>query len=167
MKGGVHKEYLALVAGAVTGERGRIALPIGDDDDSVIYVKRVAGVGQPSLTEWQVEWRAPDPSTGSGQARTLLRLFPRTGRRHQLRVHLAAIGHPILGDILYGRPDGHYLELVKSGVDSRARDHGPRRQLLHCARLEFTDPAAKETVVVEAPLPEDFREWMTGEGPAA
>ena len=161
MNGGVHKEYLALVRGVVEADRGQIALPIGDDDSSAIYVKRSARAGhegpdapdsQAALTEWQVESRLSD--------RTLLRLFPRTGRRHQLRVHLAAIGHAILGDILYGRPDGHYLNLVRGAGDERDKDGGPKRQLLHCARLEFADPTSGDAVTVDAPLPADFGEWM-------
>lgn len=153
MRGKVHKEYLALVRGAIEGERGRIQLPVGNDERSSIYVKRAAGVGQPSLTEWAVEARVPGG--------TLLRLYPRTGRRHQLRVHLAAIGHPILGDILYGGPEEHYLDLVRGAGDARDRDGGPTRQLLHCARLQFADPGGDgSSTRVDAPLPEDFLPWM-------
>jgi len=89
-------------------------------------------------------------------ASTLLRLFPETGRRHQLRVHLAAIGHPILGDALYGRPDADYLDLVAGRRDARREDAAPPRQLLHCARLLFPDPAEEGTIEVVAPLPPDF-----------
>jgi len=150
MNGEVHKEYLALVSGVVPQERGRISLPIGDDEDSRVYVRRAAGHGQSALTDWQVERRFDD--------RTLLRLLPATGRRHQIRVHLAAIGHPILGDILYGRPDEDYLDLVSGVRDARQEEDGPRRQLLHCARLVFPDPAgeAGPPVEVAAPLPVDF-----------
>ena len=148
MRGEVHKEYLALVDGTPSGERGRIALPIGDALGSQIYLKLEAGHGKPSITDWQVEARFGD--------RTLLRLFPRTGRRHQLRVHLAAIGHPILGDLLYGRPEADYLALVRGEGDPRLSDGGPARQLLHCARMVFRDPRGDVTVQVEAPLPADF-----------
>ncbi len=147
-RGDVHKEYLALVAGRIEGDRGSITLPIGDARDSRVYVRREAGAGQPAQTAWHVERRFPD--------RTLLRLFPRTGRRHQIRVHLAAIGHPILGDILYGRPDRDYLDLVGGGRDARREEGGPLRQLLHCARLRFPDPAGSGTLEVNAPLPADF-----------
>ena len=150
MSGEVHKEYLALVSGVVPQERGRIRLPIGDDEDSRVYVRRAAGHGQDALTDWRVERRFDD--------RTLLRLLPATGRRHQIRVHLAAIGHPILGDILYGRPDEDYLDLVSGVRDARQEEDGPGRQLLHCARLVFPDPAAEAGLPVEvaAPLPVDF-----------
>lgn len=149
MRGVVHKEYLALVAGALAGDEGTIDSPIGDDTDSKIFLKLRAGVGKPSRTDWRVERRWADS--------TLVRLFPRTGRRHQLRVHLASVGHPILGDILYGRPDEHYLRMVQGRGDVRHEDDGPTRQLLHCARLVFPDPSGEGQVEVVAGLPDDFR----------
>lgn len=148
MREEVHKEYLALVTGRVEGERGRIDLPIGDAQGSRIYLKLEAGRGKPALTDWRVERRFED--------RTLLRLCPRTGRRHQLRVHLAAVGHPVLGDILYGRPEGDYLAMVRGEGDARRGASGPRRHLLHCALLRFPDPAGGETREVRSPLPLDF-----------
>jgi 23S rRNA pseudouridine1911/1915/1917 synthase len=149
MRGQVHKEYLAIVEGVIGEDRGRIELPIGEAVDSSVYTKRQAGHGQPSLTEWRVEQRLAD--------RSLVRLFPRTGRRHQLRVHLAAIGHVIRGDLLYGRDERDYLDLVRGAGDARLRDGGPARQLLHCARIVFPDPAGRGELDVAAPLPRDFR----------
>lgn len=147
MNGQVHKEYLALVAGEVPEDQGRIELEIGPARDSRVYLRQEAGHGKSALTLWRVERRLA--------GRTLLRLFPSTGRRHQLRVHLAAIGHPILGDILYGRPDEDYLRMVRGDGDVR-QCIGPGRQMLHCARLCFSDPAGPGEVTVEAPLPADF-----------
>jgi len=147
MNGEVHKEYLALVAGEVSEDEGRIELAIGPAKDSKVYLRLEAGHGKSALTVWRVEKRF--------QGRTLLRLFPSTGRRHQLRVHMAAIGHPILGDIHYGRPDEDYLRLVRGEGDVRQCE-GPERQMLHCARLCFPDPAGPGQVTVEAPLPADF-----------
>jgi 23S rRNA pseudouridine1911/1915/1917 synthase len=145
----VHKEYLALVAGELREERGGINLPIGEAGDSRIYLKREAGHGQSASTTWRVEERRA--------GRTLLRLFPKTGRRHQLRVHLAAIGHPILGDMLYGRPEEDYLRMVRGEGDARELDGGPARQLLHCALMRFPNPQNEEGMIeVTAPLPEDF-----------
>jgi 23S rRNA pseudouridine1911/1915/1917 synthase len=147
-RGRVAKEYLALVAGEIAGEEGTIDLPIGEASGRRVYVRREAGSGQPARTRWRVERRLP--------GRTVLRLFPETGRRHQLRVHLAAIGHPILGDILYGRPDRDYLDMVTGVRDARREEGGPTRQLLHCARLGFADPVTSQARVVVAPLPPDF-----------
>jgi 23S rRNA pseudouridine1911/1915/1917 synthase len=148
IEGEVHKEYLALVDGVIESDSGRIELPIGRDEHSAIYTKQAAGVGQSCLTEWSVERRY--------ESRTLVRLFPRTGRRHQLRVHMTAIGHPILGDAMYGQSEAIYLDLVSGDGDLRRRAGGPQRQLLHCARMVFPDPAAGGRLEVTAALPEDF-----------
>ena len=119
---------------------------------SRVYVRRETGAdGQPSETRWRVERRLGD--------RTVVRLFPATGRRHQIRVHLAAIGHPVLGDILYGRPDRDYLDMVRGVRDARREDGSPLRQLLHCARLVFPVPEGGERSV-ESPLPPDFAEAL-------
>jgi 23S rRNA-/tRNA-specific pseudouridylate synthase len=122
---------------------------IGEDDRRKVFVRReVRSGGQSAVTSWRVERRLAGT--------TLLRLFPETGRRHQLRVHLAALGHPILGDLLYGRPDEDYLDLVRGTRDARGEEGAPARQLLHCARIVFPDPAGGGSVEVEAPLPADF-----------
>jgi 23S rRNA pseudouridine1911/1915/1917 synthase len=150
-RGRVLKEYLALVRGRVEGESGSIDLPIARASGSKVWVRRdVAEEGEAASTSWTVERRL--------EGRTLLRVFPATGRRHQIRVHLAAIGHPIEGDLLYGRPDADYLALVARGEDARREGPGPDRQMLHCARLVFPTPrGADETV--EAPVPLDFGRW--------
>jgi 23S rRNA pseudouridine1911/1915/1917 synthase len=148
-RGRVHKEYLAIVRGDVAEDEGTIDLAIGEGDRRGVFVRReVTSDGERAVTRWRVERRF------SGA--TLLRLFPETGRRHQLRVHLAAIGHPILGDILYGRPDVDCLDLVTGSRDARRDEGGPTRQLLHCERLVFPDPAGGGEVSVAAPLPSDF-----------
>jgi 23S rRNA pseudouridine1911/1915/1917 synthase len=147
-RGLVSKEYVALVAGVVRDDAGAVSLPIGGSGGSKVYVRRTAGSGQEAHTEWRVERRLAD--------RTLLRVFPRTGRRHQIRVHLAAIGHPILGDLLYGRSDEDYLALVRHGTDVRRREGGPRRQLLHCAVLDFPDPSGRGRRRIVASPPADL-----------
>jgi RluA family pseudouridine synthase len=149
-RGAVEKEYLAWVSGEVAAERGTVDLPIGSARGSRVWVRRDAvPEGQSARTDWVVELRLP--------GKTLVRVFPRTGRRHQIRVHLAAVGHPILGDLLYGRSDDDYLRMVSSGEDARANDGGPRRQMLHSARLEFPDPdGAHFRHRVEVPIPGDM-----------
>ena len=94
----VHKVYQAVVAGLVTHDSGEIDLPLAADwpNRPRQHVDRAGG--KPSLTRWQVIGRNPQAGT------TRLRLTPLTGRSHQLRVHLAAIGHAILGDALYATP---------------------------------------------------------------
>ncbi|NIM01887.1 MAG: hypothetical protein GTO30_06305 [Acidobacteria bacterium] len=146
----VHKEYLAWVEGRVEASAGSIDLPIGDHPESEVYVRLLAaaGLNKPASTRWAVERRAA--------GRTLLRLFPKTGRRHQLRVHLEAIGHPILGDPLYGRPDGFYLARIRGEADPRIAAGDPERLLLHCERLVFPDPNGSGSIEVRAPLPQDM-----------
>lgn len=157
-RGDVHKEYLAIVGGAVAGDEGTIEMAIGADDGRRVFVRRtVKQGGERAVTRWRVERRLPRA--------TLLRLFPETGRRHQLRVHLAAIGHPVLGDILYGRPDADYLGLVTGSRDARRDDGAPARQLLHCARLVFPDPAESGDADVIAPVPADFARVAGGDEP--
>ncbi len=155
-RGAVVKEYRALVRGRVQEESGSIVLPIARARGSRVWVRREAAeAGEEASTGWIVERRL--------EGRTLLRVFPATGRRHQIRVHLAAIGHPIEGDLLYGRPDAEYLALVSRGEDVRRQGPGPTRQMLHCARLVFpTAGGAEETV--EAPLPADFERWIAANG---
>jgi 23S rRNA pseudouridine1911/1915/1917 synthase len=155
-RGDVLKEYLALVRGRVERESGSVELPIARARGSKVWVRREAAAeGEAASTSWTVERRL--------DGRTLLRVFPKTGRRHQIRVHLAAIGHPIEGDLLYGRPDADYLALVARGEDARRERPGPARQMLHCARIAFPTPCgARETV--EAPLPPDFGRWTVARG---
>jgi len=142
-RGRVKKEYLALVNGVMQEEEGTIDLPIGDAPGSKVFVRRaVVEGGERAVTRWRIERRL--------EGSTLLRLFPETGRRHQLRVHLEAIGHAILGDGLYGRPDRDYLDLVAGTRDARRERGEPHRQLLHCARLAVGE------IDVEAPTPPDF-----------
>ena len=148
LKDRVQKEYLAVVFGVPMEESGEIELPIGEAEESRVYTRRgIDEEGQPSLTRWQLEARY--------ETRSLLRLFPKTGRRHQLRVHLEAIGHPILGDILYGRSDTDYLRLAAGDGDARKEQPGPKRQLLHCAKLAFDDG-----LTIEVPPPADFAEAL-------
>jgi len=144
----VDKSYLAIVSGSVADDRGTIDLPIGPDVDADIKLK-VACVadGKPSRTDFEIVQRT--------ELLSLVRCHPRTGRQHQLRVHLAAIGHPILCDRLYGDPTAvtvAMLDPTRADPDRVLLD----RQALHAERLAINHPMTGEPMIFEAALPPDL-----------
>ena len=132
----VRKTYLALVHGVVAVNRGSINAPIREFGSGRMGVD--ARRGKPSSTEWKVAEKLP--------AATLIRVQPATGRRHQIRVHLYHIGHPIVGDLKYG--------------DRALQERFPRL-MLHALEIEF-GLASGERVTVEAPVPPSFEEVLRG-----
>jgi len=107
----VEKEYLAIVHGTLAQDNGLIDLPLGKDESSQIAIKdRVRDDGTPAQTEFRVERRFQRDNADF----TLVKVMPRTGRKHQIRIHFAAIGHPIVGDKLYGGNEDHYLGFVQN-----------------------------------------------------
>ncbi|WP_019534516.1 RluA family pseudouridine synthase [Paenibacillus ginsengihumi] len=136
----VKKEYLAIVHGSVFPDEGTIDEPI-DRDPQQPHVRIVTAAGYPAVTHYRVERRFP--------AATLVRLRLETGRTHQIRVHMRHLGHPLIGDKMYGctdLPDG----------ETASRDFGMERQALHAFRLGLTHPMTRQRVEFEAPLPEDM-----------
>ena len=127
------KEYTAIVGGNFTADHGMIDKPIARVADQARRV--VAADGQTALTEYRVE--------GQGEGWACVRVRLHTGRTHQIRVHFAAIGHPLIGDALYG------------GDTSKA-DH----QLLHASRLAFLDPFTRRELSFTSPLPANFNDIM-------
>ena len=129
----VEKQYVAVVAGRMPHASGMIAAPIGRNP---VHRKRMAvrAGGREALTAYEVLEHFAEV--------TFVRLRPQTGRTHQLRVHLAAIGHPIIGDAVYGRRRQSRLVM--------------RRQALHAERLRFRHPRTGAWLVATAPWPEDL-----------
>lgn len=120
----VEKEYLAIVHGHVGRQQGTIVAPLGKDQLSRVAIKDcVRADGSASETEFFVERRFFKRTPNAGQPRpfSLLRLRPRTGRKHQIRIHLAYIGHPIVGDKLYGEDEDLYLALVEGRLNDEQR----------------------------------------------
>jgi 23S rRNA pseudouridine1911/1915/1917 synthase len=126
----VEKVYLALVEGTPKPPEGVIDAPIARDPRNRQRMAIVEG-GRASVTAYRVVERF----TGA----SLVEARPKTGRTHQIRVHLAAIGHPIIGDRIYGKPS----PLVA-------------RHFLHACRIEFAHPRTGDRVEFEAPLPDDL-----------
>jgi len=136
----VYKKYLALIYGDLIEDQGEISLIIGRSESDRKKMSTRVKRGKEAVTQWRIIERFLDAS--------LVEISLRTGRTHQIRVHFASIGHPVLGDRTYGR---------KTEVESKVKKKVffPR-QMLHAALLGFTHPATGEYLEFSAPLPEDM-----------
>ena len=151
----VQKEYLAVAWGELKPEVGRIDRPIGRhrSDRKRMSSLRSVNKSRDALTDWQVEERYGWKHGSSPVALTLVRLRPRTGRTHQLRVHLADIGYPLVGDKVYGRKRGK-LTAADPLLDSFPR------QALHAEKLAIDHVRSGERMEFCAPLPLDLSELL-------
>ncbi len=140
----IGREYLALVAGQPTGG-ARIDQPIGRHR-SVRTRMAVRGDGREAVTNFRIEERF--------RAHTLLRVRLETGRTHQIRVHLAHVGLPLVGDPVYG---GRRRLLAGGSAQLNRLLQAFQRQALHAQRLTFSHPRSGRELVFEAPLPADFQ----------
>jgi 23S rRNA pseudouridine1911/1915/1917 synthase len=136
------KEYLAIVGGKALPASGRIADRLGRDRRDRKRFVSVAEGGKAAVTEYRVlrSWR---PAAKGGEGYALVSLRPKTGRTHQLRVHMAGLGAPILGDPIYGRKDGRFPEATL---------------MLHAYRLRILLPGKAESSLFKAPLPGRFKD---------
>ena len=139
----VRREYSALVAGEVESDEGLIDAPLARSDVDPTRVRIQAG-GRPARTEYRVVERFVHPAAAT---RVTCRLH--TGRTHQIRVHFASIGHPVVGDERYGsRKLGDWVPLPRG------------RGFLHAAHLEFDHPKTLERLSFDSPLPPDLLEVL-------
>ena len=150
----VSKEYLAVVQGSPELEGGVIDHALGPARASAIQIKMTTVArGLASRTEWNVVRRH--------RGCTLVACRPLTGRQHQIRVHMAAIGHPLVGDKLYG-PDEQYFQRAADGTltDADLAALEFPRQALHAHRLSFTSPRTGARVEVVSPLARDLAAFL-------
>ena len=132
----IQKRYVALVKGIVEKDKGTIDAPLGRPDPERVERGVMEG-GYPSVTHYTVLERYP-------KGYSLVELLLETGRTHQIRVHMSHIGHPVLGDHLYGGENPWLIE----------------RQALHAYKLSFNHPVTGEFMELEAPMPEDMKETI-------
>jgi 23S rRNA pseudouridine1911/1915/1917 synthase len=144
----IEKRYLALCIGRVTPEKAVINKPLGRDVRNRQRMAVVAG-GREAITAFEV-LRTLDAQAGGSYS--LLECRPRTGRTHQIRVHLASIGHPVVGDAVYGG--------ARTARDPLSQRLTPRH-LLHAQRIAFAHPVDGRRCDFEAPLPQDFSKILT------
>ena len=159
----VEKEYLALVWGWPEREEFTVNEPMlrqGEQLPTAIYLKRcVHPEGAEAVTRFQVEKRF-EKETSAGNRFALVRAFPETGRTHQIRVHLAHAGHPIVGDKIYGPDERCYLEFIETGwTPSLENRLLLPRHALHSTRLRVEAEAGRP-LEWNAPLAADLAEWM-------
>ena len=152
----IEKEYLAIVFGCPDWEAMTVDAPLarqGEHGPSAIWLKQtVHAKGAPAATDFRVERRF----VRQDRQFAIVRAIPRTGRTHQIRVHLAHLGHAIVGDKIYGPNEKLYLRFIETGwTDELARELLLPRHALHSARLrlagEFDWPSA---------LPDDLASWL-------
>ncbi len=147
----VNKEYLAIVKGNPKVNSWVVDQPIGDLEDSEVRIKKwVVPGGQPSRSDFVVEDLADGHS--------LLRVYPKTGRTNQIRIHAAYCGHRLLGDKLYYPDEKIFIEFHESGMSEFIeRKTGFNRCCLHATAIKFLHPTTDKEVYVQCPMPEDMR----------
>ena len=163
----VTKEYLALVRGTPLQQSGSINLPIGRDPKNKNRMIIRGADEKKSRTNWvlQQQFTAKSGTGGAGAgggAISLLKVLPITGRRHQIRVHLKAIGYPLAVDPLYGGESLLLSEFKRHFKLGKFQEERPliSRLTLHAHQLTFLHPATNAPLTLTAPLPKDFRSTL-------
>jgi 23S rRNA pseudouridine1911/1915/1917 synthase len=143
----VKKTYVALVHGRVQGERGTVSKSISRDPVRRIRMTTRLPSGRPAITHYRVARRI---DTAFGKF-TLLEVKIETGRTHQIRVHLASLGYPVVGDATYGAP---------RQIQGAAEAMSLQRNFLHAAELELRHPRTGENIALKSELPEQLQAFL-------
>ncbi len=147
----MEKEYLGIVYGNIMPAKGTIDLPIGRADNSIM-IRVVSDEGKSAITHYETI-KSFDPLGIS-----LVRFVLSTGRCHQIRVHCRHLGHPIVGDGLYGPTSRDYKDPFFPHIENENRID---RQALHANKLSFFHPITGEKMEFESPLPEDMKSLIS------
>jgi len=140
----INRKYIALIYGNLKEDKGEINLSIGRSESDRKKMSTRARRGKEAVTTWKVIERF--------QSAALIEAKLKTGRTHQIRVHFASIGHPVLGDRTYGK---------KTEIEAKGRERLTfPRQMLHAESLGFIHPATGEYLEFRSPLPEDMEERL-------
>ncbi len=150
----IYKEYTALVHGVIEEDSNEISAPISSGNFEVKIKKMVDyKFGVFAKTDYRIIKRFAN--------HTLLTLIPLTGKQHQLRLHLSYIGHPLVGDKIYGKSEKYFLEYLEGRSDEYFRTElGSDRHALHASCFIFYHPIKKERIKIESQLPKDFLELL-------
>ena len=151
LESGLHRGYLALVWGAPDRPRGTIDAPL-DRHPHARDKQAVRQGGRDAITHWEV--REAYAGADGKPVASLIECLLETGRTHQIRVHLAHIGHPIMGDETYAT--GFKTKAARLAPEARRALEALRRQALHAALLGFSHPVSGERLEFESPLPPDM-----------
>jgi 23S rRNA pseudouridine1911/1915/1917 synthase len=157
-QGEVHKEYLAICEGAPSFDEFEVDAPIAQGGRLVRIAVRVdRAKGKPAQTQFRVLKRFER----HGETFALVRARPRTGRQHQIRVHLREAGLPVVGDKIYGPDEGYFDRFSKHCLEPEAvRRLRLPRHALHAGLIQFEHPSSKSQVSFQSPLPADLEAFL-------
>ncbi len=156
----VHKEYVAICEGHPPHDEFDVEAAISEGTELIRIAVRIDPEnGKPAQTAFKVEQRF----TQGGEKFAVLRCFPRTGRQHQIRIHLQFAGFPLVGDKMYGFDPGYFDRFTRHALEPEAwaKLRLPRHAL-HAAKLSFVHPGTGLPVSFESPLPSDLSAFVVG-----
>ena len=147
-RGEIHKRYMCVVHGIMDHKKGKIELSIGRHPKNRKKMAVLKEGGRSAVTEWELIRR-------SALGFSLLKVYPKTGRTHQIRVHLSHMGYPIVGDSIYGPGKRWWKRNNLEGLEGYVK-----RQLLHAQFIKFFHPHKKRFMEFSLPIPEDMNIFL-------